>query len=419
MRLTHLAAAGGALAVLSASLAFPVPAAAGDEPTSDLPAGILLTEVQAGPDAKVVFADSARKPLYVSAKDTTAGKSSCVAECLKRWSPALAPRNARAMSDWSLMRRADGSRQWAYRGKPLYSFVGEPRPADTPVGEARFFQFLPHPAGQGLDGAWSVAEASPAKWYRLPLGLGAAETPAAPGYVLVTAEGQPLYAFTGQPRDERRLQDGWRPYLAGMLELPIGRDYTIRTRPDGARQWAYRGALLYSFEGDIQPGDLNGKDIERQMTPVVLLNYFLPNEVVLVKDQKRGARLMDSSTGHTLYIRDREHYALVSDDLRGTRVSPVAGEAIGLSGCDAACERTWRPVRAPADAQPNGYWTVLARPDGSKQWAYRGYALYSKQDEPPGVTFGQETWTYNVDDGTGKPVVDEHGLALFWRVAAL
>ena len=91
MRLTHLAAAGGALAVLSASLAFPVPAAAGDEPTSDLPAGILLTEVQAGPDAKVVFADSARKPLYVSAKDTTAGKSSCVAECLKRWSPALAP----------------------------------------------------------------------------------------------------------------------------------------------------------------------------------------------------------------------------------------------------------------------------------------------------------------------------------------
>jgi predicted lipoprotein with Yx(FWY)xxD motif len=41
------------------------------------------------------------------------------------------------------------------------------------------------------------------------------------------------------------------------------------------------------------------------------------------------------------------------------------------------CVQAWPPVYAGADAQPVGKWTVLDRPDGKKQWAYDGLALYT------------------------------------------
>ena len=42
-----------------------------------------------------------------------------------------------------------------------------------------------------------------------------------------------------------------------------------------------------------------------------------------------------------------------------------------------SCVQEWPPVLAPADAKPVGSWTIVARPDGRKQWAYEGYALYT------------------------------------------
>jgi predicted lipoprotein with Yx(FWY)xxD motif len=203
-----------------------------------------------------------------------------------------------------------------------------------------------------------------------------------------------------------------------MLDLPIG-DFTIKAQLDGTRQWAYRGAALYSFDGDLQPGDLNGKEIEPNMSAVILFRYFLPAEVTLQKDERRGGRLVEAQTGHTLYARDRFFYAPVSYNARGlNRGFPQTGETIGLSGCDSECERLWHPLLAPSDGRPNGYWTVLDRPDGAKQWAYRSYALYTHPSEPPGATFGSEIWEVKFDGGVEPQKIDERlGLGLFWRVA--
>jgi predicted lipoprotein with Yx(FWY)xxD motif len=55
-----------------------------------------------------------------------------------------------------------------------------------------------------------------------------------------------------------------------------------------------------------------------------------------------------------------------------------------------ACAQLWPPLTAPADATPQGGWTVIGRDDGSKQRAYDGKPLYTfAKDEKPGETKGE------------------------------
>jgi predicted lipoprotein with Yx(FWY)xxD motif len=70
--------------------------------------------------------------LYAFARDP-AGHSTCGGACARSWPPAIvrggvrAGRGARA-SLLGTTRRADGSRQVTYAGRPLYYYVGDRRP---------------------------------------------------------------------------------------------------------------------------------------------------------------------------------------------------------------------------------------------------------------------------------------------------
>lgn len=68
------------------------------------------------------MADAAGKPLYTYDKDTMVGMSHCTDRCAVAWPPFMAPADAKASGDWTLVTRAEG-KQWAYKGKPLYTFV--------------------------------------------------------------------------------------------------------------------------------------------------------------------------------------------------------------------------------------------------------------------------------------------------------
>ncbi|MGE4063099.1 MAG: hypothetical protein AB7E79_07000 [Rhodospirillaceae bacterium] len=66
------------------------------------------------------------------------------------------------------------------------------------------------------------------------------------------------------------------------------------------------------------------------------------------------------------------------------------------------CVELWPPVLAEADAKPVGKWTVVDRKDGTKQWAYDGYALYtSNLDELPGDTRGGRKYVGRGGGGDG------------------
>ena len=64
-----------------------------------------------------------KKPLYSFARDTTPGKSACNNQCATAWPPLAAAADAKDDGDWTVITRDDGAKQWAYKGKPLYTFA--------------------------------------------------------------------------------------------------------------------------------------------------------------------------------------------------------------------------------------------------------------------------------------------------------
>lgn len=69
--------------------------------------------------------------LYTFDKDTP-GVTTCFNGCLAAWPALYAAADAKAFGDFSLVERGTnkGVKQWAYKGKPLYFYVGDSAPGD-------------------------------------------------------------------------------------------------------------------------------------------------------------------------------------------------------------------------------------------------------------------------------------------------
>ena len=89
-----------------------------------------------------VLTDPRGMTLYTYDTDP-AGKSVCNGPCATNWPPLAAPADARAPEGYTVILRDDGSRQWAYRGKPLYLWVRDAKPGDR--------------TGDGFRNVWRVA----------------------------------------------------------------------------------------------------------------------------------------------------------------------------------------------------------------------------------------------------------------------
>ncbi|AKV05683.1 MULTISPECIES: COG4315 family predicted lipoprotein [Pseudomonas] len=74
-----------------------------------------------------VMADHKGMTLYTFDKDT-GGKSVCTGQCAENWPPFKAEAGAKAEGDWTIVKRDDGTMQWAYKGKPLYYFMKDTKP---------------------------------------------------------------------------------------------------------------------------------------------------------------------------------------------------------------------------------------------------------------------------------------------------
>lgn len=88
--------------------------------------------------------DAKGMTLYVFAKDSV-GKSACNGTCAVNWPPLKATDGAVANGAYAIVVRDDGGKQWAYDGKPLYTWAKDQKPGDI--------------TGDGfLNGAWHVAQ---------------------------------------------------------------------------------------------------------------------------------------------------------------------------------------------------------------------------------------------------------------------
>ncbi len=75
--------------------------------------------------------DAKGMTLYTWDNDKTANKSSCNGMCLMNWPALKAEASDQNMDEFTVITRDDGSRQWAYKGKPLYYFRMDAKAGDT------------------------------------------------------------------------------------------------------------------------------------------------------------------------------------------------------------------------------------------------------------------------------------------------
>lgn len=81
--------------------------------------------------------------------------------------------------------------------------------------------------------------------------------------VYVGPSGMTLYTFdrdamgSGKSVCNGQCATNWPPLMAAAGDQPRG-DWTIVTRDDGARQWAFRGKPVYYWVRDTKPGDRTG-----------------------------------------------------------------------------------------------------------------------------------------------------------------
>jgi predicted lipoprotein with Yx(FWY)xxD motif len=80
--------------------------------------------------------DAKGMTLYTWDNDKEANKSSCNGMCLMNWPALKAEASDKDMGDWKVITRDDGSKQWSYKGKPLYYFSMDAAAGDK-KGEGR------------------------------------------------------------------------------------------------------------------------------------------------------------------------------------------------------------------------------------------------------------------------------------------
>ena len=80
--------------------------------------------------------DSKMMTLYTFDNDKEPNKSACAGNCLNNWPILKAEAADKDMGDWKVITRDDGTKQWAYKGKPLYYFAMDKAAGDK-LGEGR------------------------------------------------------------------------------------------------------------------------------------------------------------------------------------------------------------------------------------------------------------------------------------------
>jgi predicted lipoprotein with Yx(FWY)xxD motif len=83
----------------------------------------------------------------------------------------------------------------------------------------------------------------------------------AKGKILTDHKGMALYTFDkdsqGKSACNGKCAENWPPLAATSSDTAAGA-WTVVTRDDGGKQWAYKGKPLYAFVKDAKPGDVVG-----------------------------------------------------------------------------------------------------------------------------------------------------------------
>ncbi len=401
------------------------------------------------PRDRVAYTDLKGMTLYTYDKDP-AGKSVCVDECAKTWPPMPAAANAKPYGDWSVITRADGTKQWALKGKPLYRYFEDTTQGSVvgfnfeyirnrgPLAGHRGAYYGPRLQAKPMPEGWRVAMLYPVEDMKMPAGFKVNEVQDAGGITLSDEAGYTLYVMAADVAREPKACNGgpcskqWIPYAAPSVGLPIG-DFTTVARADGISQWAYKGHPVYKFAGDYSPNLSNGDGVDPMWQVAYVAKYYMPDEIKIGSTASQG-KILTTASGMTLYRRDGWLYQSGGGHSfpRGQAARPAVGRDLGTERhCGdqfdsmakfGDCNVIWQPLLAADDAQPSGFFDIYTRADGKKQWAYSGYALWTfAGDKKPGDINGHDTYDIVLSEDpnvlVNVPTPMDGSQALYWSIA--
>jgi predicted lipoprotein with Yx(FWY)xxD motif len=237
-----------------------------------------------------------RSIVYTWDKDGT-NKSNCTGNCLNDWKPVLASALTESRGQFTVFDREPGIRQWAFRGKPLYTraqLLGAPDLNDE-GGDS-----------PGWHDVYTQVVLPPPKEFT--------QQDTITGIVLADKHGKTLYVYSCQEDTQDQLacdypdavQD-YRMAICGGGDpvrcqqqfpyVPAANNAKSESRlwsvmwvdPMSGRRasegqqgamsvWAFRERPVYTFNGDLEPGDIMGHQFgESEGTNNGYIAYFLRN----------------------------------------------------------------------------------------------------------------------------------------------
>jgi predicted lipoprotein with Yx(FWY)xxD motif len=332
--------------------------------------------------------------------------------CVQKTPPFLAPAGARPAGDWSLVERTDGTRQWAYKGKPLHTSIKDRAPGDL-NGSYRV-------RIGSSEGGGSIAALAPIPG--APEGVTVRQTVA--GLVFADHTGKTLYVpDAADPSSTCRgaCLETWRPLAAPALSTTAGLagDWSIVTGDGGFRQWAFKGRPVYTYDYDAEAnsGQLLGDTYGAIFGPAIAgwkiaVAKAPPRPPAGVTVQKlAGDWEQFNSPLPSLVYADRRGRPLYTMHCRHGGRESVTCDDVGddprywasYCGGPKACAATWTPLIAPPNARrDDGLWSVVtinpqnpfqAPAPGHRQrvWAYRGRPVFTYAgDRLPGDVYGDD-----------------------------
>lgn len=327
--------------------------------------------------------------------------------CTDLWPPVYADEAAKEIGKWTILKRKDGTRQWAYDEQPLYTSVRDSRAGDVLGGTTRRY---------GGDSPANRVPLTPPS--RVPPGFAVKTTTV--GRLLTTDKNYSVYSFATDTADQAMCDSEcartWNPIVAPDLARAYG-EWSIIERSPGVRQWVFRGKPVYTYVLDTRSWSLEGSDVPgwsnvyTQMAPP-------PPAVFTIQDTISGQVLADARgmTIYTYVCGDDSAQQLACDHPDDTQVYRLAM----CGGGDAEkCLRHWPYVEAEeGTSSGNRAWTVMnidpktgrradaEQADALHVWAYR---------DRPVVTYGLDEHPGDVHGaGTGEWRGQRNGLKAFW-----
>lgn len=322
--------------------------------------------------------------------------------CAERWPPALAPAHAQPVGDWSIIVRADGSKQWAYQGYALYTSVFDHYPGDAMGGRT---------TPRYLDGPPERRPIGPSP--RVPPGFLVTTTPL--GRMLVNEQSISIYSSDkdrpGHSNCDDRCAQTWLPVVAPQTAHALG-DWSVVERSPGVRQWAFRKKPLYIYAPEQNQSafgsvsKLDGTDVPGWHNVYVQIAPPAPKEFT-IQATPVGLALADSR-GKTIYTYN------CADDAQDQLACdhPDTTQAYRLAICGGGsverCLEQWPYVLAPRNARiESRSWSVIeidpksghralpGQAGALRVWAFRDRPVYtSSRDLQPGDVNGDSVGEY-------------------------